>query len=216
MRGRAAVHAGAAPCAWPIVQAGAEGEGWCWCWCWGPDGGMPEERGVGCARVRRPFAGPPASSSSPTAFISCGPSRTCTGSCRCALSGGPAPTAVYGCGDTDRGVMGTQGQSKGCTRTADNRRRSPPPPHRALKPGQSGGSVGTTSEGKGGVSREVRIGRGGRGRAQGCGRLMGTAAYGGKGFRGRAAVSGDRPIGAASCRQQHNQASCQPPPPPPD
>ena len=35
---------------------------------------------------------------------------------------------------------------------------------------------------------------------------MGTAAYGGKGFEGRAAVSGERPIGAASCRQQHNQA----------
>ena len=35
---------------------------------------------------------------------------------------------------------------------------------------------------------------------------MGTAAYGGKGFEGRAAVSDERPIGAASCRQQHNQA----------
>ena len=41
---------------------------------------------------------------------------------------------------------------------------------------------------------------------------MGTAAYGGKGFKGRAAVTGERPIGAAGCRQQHNRASCQPPP----
>ena len=38
---------------------------------------------------------------------------------------------------------------------------------------------------------------------------MGTAAYGGKGFKGRSAVSGEKPIGAASCRQQRNQASCQ-------
>ena len=41
---------------------------------------------------------------------------------------------------------------------------------------------------------------------------MGTAAYGGKGFKGRAAVSGDWPSGAASCRRQHTQASCQTPP----
>ena len=50
---------------------------------------------------------------------------------------------------------------------------------------------------------------------------MGAAAYGGRGFEGRARVSGERPIGADSCRQQHNQASCHtppsehPPPPPP-
>ena len=43
---------------------------------------------------------------------------------------------------------------------------------------------------------------------------MGAAPSGGKGFKGGAAVSGERPIGAASCRQQHNQASCQRPPPP--
>ena len=43
---------------------------------------------------------------------------------------------------------------------------------------------------------------------------MGTAACGGRGFKGRAVVSGERPMGAHSCRQQHNQASCQPPPPP--
>ena len=34
------------------------------------------------------------------------------------------------------------------------------------------------------------------------------------GFKARARVSGERQIGAASCRQQHNEASCQPPPPP--
>ena len=33
---------------------------------------------------------------------------------------------------------------------------------------------------------------------------VGTAACGGKGLKGRAAVSGERPIGAASCRQQHS------------
>ena len=38
---------------------------------------------------------------------------------------------------------------------------------------------------------------------------MGTAAYGGKGFKERARVSGERPIGAASFRQQYIQASCQ-------
>ena len=43
---------------------------------------------------------------------------------------------------------------------------------------------------------------------------MGTAAYGGKGFNGRAEVSDERPVGAASCRQQHNQVSCQPHPSP--
>ena len=40
---------------------------------------------------------------------------------------------------------------------------------------------------------------------------MGTAACGGTWFKGRAVVSGERPIGAARCRQQYNQASCQPP-----
>ena len=78
-----------------------------------------------------------------------------------------------------------------------------------LTQGKSGGSVGPTSR------REVRIGQGGRGWAEGSERPMGTAACGGKGFKGRAAVSGERPIGAASCRQQHNQMSCYPPSPPP-
>ena len=39
---------------------------------------------------------------------------------------------------------------------------------------------------------------------------MGTA-YGGKGFNGTAAVSGDWPIGVASCRPRHTLASCQTP-----
>ena len=40
---------------------------------------------------------------------------------------------------------------------------------------------------------------------------MRTAACGGKGFKGSAVVRVERPIGAASCRQQHNQVSCQTP-----
>ena len=42
---------------------------------------------------------------------------------------------------------------------------------------------------------------------------MGTTAHGGKGFKGRARASGERPIGA-SCRQQHNLMSCRTPPAP--
>ena len=42
-------------------------------------------------------------------------------------------------------------------------------------------------------------------------RPLGAAADGGKGFKGRARVSGESPIGAASFRQQYNQASCQTP-----
>ena len=42
-------------------------------------------------------------------------------------------------------------------------------------------------------------------------RPRGAAAYGGDGFKERAAVSGERPTGAASCKQQHNQVSCQTP-----
>ena len=57
--------------------------------------------------------------------------------------------------------------------------------------------------------------RPGRGR-EGTGgeRLMGTAACGGREFKGRAAVDGEGPMGAGSYRQQYIQASCQPPPPP--
>ena len=43
---------------------------------------------------------------------------------------------------------------------------------------------------------------------------MGAAACRGRGFKERAGVNGERPSGAVSCRQQHNQASCQPAPPP--
>ena len=49
--------------------------------------------------------------------------------------------------------------------------------HGAARQGQSGGSVGTTSQRKGGVSREVRrIGQAGRGRAHGGERPIGTTA----------------------------------------
>ena len=61
-------------------------------------------------------------------------------------------------------------------------------------------SVDTPSRGRGRVCGEVRIGQTGRSRAGGD-RPMGT-------------VSGERPIGAASFRQQSTQASCQTPPRP--
>ena len=102
--------------------------------------------------------------------------------------------------------------------------------HGAVKQGKSGGSVGTTDQGKGkgrsgerpmGTtacggkgqgkgkgSREGRIGQGGRGRIQGGEKPMGTTAYGGKGSKGRAA-NGDQPVGAASCkREQYTKATC--------
>ena len=41
---------------------------------------------------------------------------------------------------------------------------------------------------------------------------MGAAVYRGRGFKGRAGVSGDRPIGAARCREQYDRVSCQSPP----
>ena len=108
---------------------------------------------------------------------------------------------------------------------------------REVKQGKSGGSVGTTDQGKGkgrsvvrpmgtvayrgkgqgkGKGRgEGRLGQGGRGRSKGGEKLMGTTAYGGKGSKGRAA-NGDRPVGAASCRRDHHtMASCQNPPPGP-
>ena len=121
---------------------------------------------------------------------------------------------------------------------------NPPPPlpssawtrRREVKQGKSGGSVGTTDQGKGkgrsvvrlmgtaayrgkgqgkGKGRgEGRLGQGGRGRSKGGEKPMGTTAYGGKGSKGRAA-NGDRPVGAASCRRDHHtMASCQTPPPP--
>ena len=48
---------------------------------------------------------------------------------------------------------------------------------------------------------EVRISQTGRSRALGGERPMGTATYGGKGFKERTRVTGERPIGAASFRQ---------------
>ena len=106
---------------------------------------------------------------------------------------------------------------------------------REVKQGKSGGSVGTTDQGKGkgrsvvrpmgtvayrgkgqgkGKGRgEGRLGQGGRGRSKGGEKPMGTTAYGGKGSKGRAA-NGDRPVGAASCRPDHHtMASCQNPHP---
>ena len=42
---------------------------------------------------------------------------------------------------------------------------------------------------------------------------MGTATHGGKGFKVRTRVSGERPISTASFKQQFSQALCQPTPP---
>ena len=107
---------------------------------------------------------------------------------------------------------------------------------REVKQGKSGGSVGTTDQGKGKGSSVVRpmgtvayrgkgqgkgkgrgegrSGQGGRGRSKGGDKLMGTTAYGGKGSKGRAA-NGDRPVGAATCRRDYyTMASCQNPPEP--
>ena len=104
---------------------------------------------------------------------------------------------------------------------------------REVKKGKSGGSVGTTDQGKGKGRSDVRpmgtaayggkgqgkgkgrgegsLGQRGRGRSKGGEKPMGTTAYGGKGSKGRAA-NGDRPVGAASCRQDHQtMASCQTP-----
>ena len=43
---------------------------------------------------------------------------------------------------------------------------------------------------------------------------MGTATYGGKGFKESTRRNGQRPIGAATFRRQSAQASCPPSPPP--
>ena len=85
--------------------------------------------------------------------------------------------------------------------------------HGAVKQGKSGGAVGTTSQENGGVRRGVGIGQGGRGRAQGGERRMGAAAYGGKGFKGRASgkwreANRRRPL------QTTTQPGVIPPPPP--
>ena len=55
-----------------------------------------------------------------------------------------------------------------------------------------GVAAGTTSRGKGGRCREVRIGQGGRGRARGGERPMGTTACGGKGPNGSGSRSANQ------------------------
>ena len=85
--------------------------------------------------------------------------------------------------------------------------------HREVKQGKSGGSVGTTDQGKGKGSGEGMIGQGRRGRTQGGERLMGTTAYGGKGSEERAA-NGHWPVGAASCRRTTHHGNMPAPPPP--
>ena len=82
--------------------------------------------------------------------------------------------------------------------------RPPPHTHRAVKQGQFTGSVGTTYHGKGSECREVRIGQTGRVTALGGETLMGTATSGGKGFKERTRVGGERPIGAASSTPDSN------------
>ena len=59
--------------------------------------------------------------------------------------------------------------------------------HRAVKQGQSGGSVGTTSQGNGSVCRAVRIGQAGRWRAQGGESLPTRGGAGGGGVTARSA-----------------------------
>ena len=80
-----------------------------------------------------------------------------------------------------------------------------------MKQGKSRGSVGTTYQGKGRVSREVRIGQGGRGRAQGGERPIGTAAYGGKRFKGK----GSSKWQSAPPAADNNALRCHAKPPPP-
>ena len=87
--------------------------------------------------------------------------------------------------------------------------RSPPP-----RLCMGGGSVGTTDRGKGSVRREVRKSQTGRVKALGAERPMGTAGSGGNAFKERTRGSGERPVGAARCRQSSIQASVNPPPPP--
>ena len=72
----------------------------------------------------------------------------------------------------------------------------PPPPKRG---------------GRGRECKEVRIGTTGRTRVLADERPMGTSTCGGKVFKEKTRVSGERPISATSFRQQSMQA---PPPPP--
>ena len=90
----------------------------------------------------------------------------------------------------------------------------PPPPHPAVKQGKSGGSFGTTYQGKGKGNGKGKIGSGGRGRTQGGERPMGATAYGEKGSKGRT-VSGDRLIGSPAADQNTPRCNTNAPPPPP-
>ena len=75
--------------------------------------------------------------------------------------------------------------------------------HREVKQGKSGGSVGTTVQGKGKGSGERRIGQRGRGRTQGGGRPMGTTACGGKG-QGKGKGSREGRIGQGGRGRTHD------------
>ena len=84
--------------------------------------------------------------------------------------------------------------------------------HGAVKQGQSGGPVGATFQGKGRVGREVRIGRAGRGRAQGgerpMGRRLSRERVQGKGTSKRPSANGRRQLQTAT------QPGAMPNPPP--
>ena len=56
---------------------------------------------------------------------------------------------------------------------------------RAVKQGRSGGSIGTTYQGKRRECRGRRLGKTGKSRALGGERSRGTATYEGKGFKGK-------------------------------
>ena len=98
----------------------------------------------------------------------------------------------------------------------------PPPPsavwarHGAVEQGQSGGSVGTTRQGKGRGCRGVGTGQAeGEGGHEGGRGRWAPPRMEGVGSRERTRVSGERLIGAARFTQRYIQASCQPPAPPP-
>ena len=103
--------------------------------------------------------------------------------------------------------------------------KEPPPPPlgmhqkgRALRSGPRGGSTGgwrRSPKRFGPVTAGTNAVEAGTWRQWDSERLMGAAACRGRGFEGRARVSGEGLIGAAGRRQQHNWASCQASPPPP-
>ena len=97
-----------------------------------------------------------------------------------------------------RGASGCR-DPRQCTDSAHRKAKPPPPPAR----GNDNPPPPPSSP------------KGGRGRARGGERPMGTTAYGGTRSKGRA-VSGHWPIGAASCSPEHTRASCPPPAPQPE